>query len=351
MPGNWMIYGANGYSGELIAREAASRKLTPILAGRNAQTVEKLAKELNLQWRAFDLSDPKKLRTGLKDIDIVLHCAGPFSGTGQPMIEACLDTHTHYMDISGEISLFELAKSYDKQAKERGVVLCPGVGFDVIPTDCLAAQLKQKLPDATWLKLAFESNAGWSPGTAKTSVEGLAKGCQVRENGKIIKVPLAYKVKQIDFGNGPRFAATIPWGDVSTAFHTTRIPNIEVYMPMNEKRIRTLKLLNLARPLLKLKFVQKQIQNRIGKTVVGPSQTKRDKGGVKLWGQVGNAAGKTVTARLDTANGYSLTITGSLAVVSHLLGNTSAGGYYTPSKLVGVGLAEALPGSGSVTFI
>src|SRR3546814_3482070 len=122
---------------------------------------------------------------------LVLHCAGPFSATSAPMIEACLQAKAHYLDITGEISVFEHAQTQDARAKAAGIVVCPGVGFDVIPTDCVAAALKAALPDATHLALGFDSRSGFSPGTAKTSVEGLAQGGKVRENGHIRAVPLA----------------------------------------------------------------------------------------------------------------------------------------------------------------
>ena len=231
MPKPWMIYGANGYTGELIAREAVSRGLKPVLAGRTAAKVEPLAANLGLQARVFDLRDAAATARGVEGMGLVLHCAGPFSATAAPMMAACLATHAHYLDITGEISVFEHARTLDAAARAAGIVICPGVGFDVIPTDCVAAALKAALPDATQLALGFDSRSGFSPGTAKTSVEGLAQGGKVRQDGRIISVPLAYKTRRIDFGDGEKLAMTIPWGDVSTAYATTGIPNIEVYIP------------------------------------------------------------------------------------------------------------------------
>jgi short subunit dehydrogenase-like uncharacterized protein len=220
----WMIYGANGYTGELIAREAARRGLKPILAGRSPGKIAPLANELGLEARVFDLGDVAQTAAALEGVSLVLHCAGPFSATSAPMIAACLRARAHYLDITGEISVFEHAMEQDAMARAAGIVVCPGVGFDVIPTDCLAATLKAALPDATHLALGFDSRSGFSPGTAKTSVEGLAQGGKIRRDGKIVAVSLAYKTRRIDFGNGEKLAMTIPWGDVSTAFHTTGIP-------------------------------------------------------------------------------------------------------------------------------
>ena len=336
----WMIYGANGYSGKLIAEQAVKQGLTPIVAGRNKASIESIANELSCESRVFDLADTA-IAKHLEDVSVVIHCAGPFSQTAEPMIKACLQSKTHYLDITGEISVFELAKSYDQQAKDAGVVLCPGVGFDVIPTDCLASQLKELMPDATHLALGFDSKSGFSPGTAKTSVEGLASGGRIRKDGEIIQVPLAAKTRKIDFGNGEKLAMTIPWGDVSTAHFTTNIPNIEVYIPASPNLVKKLKRMNYLRWLLGMGFVQNFMKKRIEKSVKGPSEKQRDQLKTYLWGEVKNAKGESQELRLITSNGYSLTVTGGLKMVEHTL-ETDKSGYYTPSTLVNNRLLDQL---------
>ncbi len=342
----WMIYGANGYTGELIAREAAQRGLRPILAGRSAEKIASLAAELGLDAVGFSLDDIAEATRNVDGCDLVLNCAGPFSATAEPMMQACLNARAHYLDITGEIAVFELAQSLDSRARAAGIVLCPGVGFDVIPTDCVAAALKAALPDATELVLGFDSRSGLSPGTAKTSVEGLAQGGMVRRDGKITQVPLAYKVRRIDFGDGAKDAMTIPWGDVSTAYYSTGIKNIEVFIPGSPSMIANARRANYIRPLLGIGFIQKLIKARIAKSVKGPDAAKRARMPTYVWGEVSNARGEKKTARIRTANGYSLTITGSLAVTEYLLRNTPEGGAYTPSKLVGADLVTQLPESG-----
>ncbi len=347
---SWMIYGANGYTGELIAREAVKRGLRPVLAGRSADKIGPLAQELGLEARAFCLDHPDRLAQGLAGVGLVLHCAGPFSETSAPMIEGCLKAKAHYLDITGEISVFEHAQRQHARAQAAGIVICPGVGFDVIPTDCVAAALKAALPDATHLALGFDSRSGFSPGTAKTSVEGLAQGGKVRSNGTIISTPLAYKTRTIDFGDGAKLAMTIPWGDVSTAYHSTGIANIEVYIPGSPAMIANARRANHIRWLLRMSFVQKLIKQRIARTVKGPDAGTRERLPTYVWGEVANAKGEKRTARIKTANGYSLTVSGSLAVVAHLLQQSPQGGTYTPSKLLGPDLVTRLPGSGPLTL-
>jgi short subunit dehydrogenase-like uncharacterized protein len=344
----WMIYGANGYTGKLIAREAKAQGLEPVLAGRNRGAVEALASELGFEHRIFDLRNEAATRTGLEGISAVAHCAGPFSATSQPMIDACIATHCHYLDITGEIDVFVAAQERHDDAVTAGIIVCPGVGFDVIPTDCIAATLKAELPDADHLALGFDSRSGFSPGTAKTSVESLKMGGKVREKDKIRTVPLAWQSRDIDFGNGSKFAVTIPWGDIATAWYTTGIDNIEVFIPMAPSAAARLRKLDAIRPLLGLAPVQALLKRIAGKRVKGPDSEQREKARTYVWGEAQNPAGKKVTARIETANGYDVTIHGVLMAVKHVLETENAPGYFTPSRLMGAQCVERLPGSGAM---
>jgi short subunit dehydrogenase-like uncharacterized protein len=344
----WMIYGANGYTGELIAREAARRGLRPMLAGRNEQSVSALARELGFEHRCFALEDPARVRAGIAGMALVLHCAGPFSATARPMIEACLAAGTHYLDITGEIPVFELAHQLHERARQAGVLLCPGVGFDVVPTDCLAATLKHALPDATRLALGFDTRGGMSPGTARTSVEGLAQGGRVRREGRLVAVPLAWRTRRIDFGDGEKSAITIPWGDVSTAWHSTGIQDIEVYIAASPGLAVRLKRLNWIRPLLRLGPIQSWLKRRVDKSVRGPQEDQRARTPTFVWGEAGNAAGDIVTGRIRVGNGYDVTVHAALGVIERVLAMRRVAGHLTPSQLVGRDFVEQLPGSASI---
>jgi short subunit dehydrogenase-like uncharacterized protein len=344
MKQDWMIYGANGYTGRLTAVEAVRRGMRPVLAGRNRAAVEALAGELGLESAVFGLDDPAGVSAALADLRLVLHCAGPFSATSQPMIRACLDSGTHYLDITGEIAVFENAWQQSEQAARADIVLCPGVGFDVVPTDCLAARLVEKLPAATRLQLAFEPGGGMSPGTAKTSVEGLARGGCVRRNGVLTPVPLGWKTRKIPFAHAERTAVTIPWGDVFTAWVSTGIPDIEVYLSVPPATATRLRRLRLVQPVFRLPPVQRFMQRRVERTTRGPSDEVRAESETQLWGEVVSADGRSVAATMRTPNGYDVTVSASLGIVEHLLASDAEGGYCTPSLLMGSGFAETLPG-------
>lgn len=347
---SWMIYGANGYTGELIAREAVRRGARPVLAGRNLAKIEPLAHELGLDARAFALDDMTEAARQIKGCALVMHCAGPFSGTARPMMEACLQAGAHYLDITGEIDVFEMAQTFAQRARQAGLVICPGVGFDVIPTDCMAATLKHKMPDATHLALGFDTRSTMSPGTAKTSVEGLAKTGMVRRDGRIVGVPLAHHVRQIDFGCGMKQAMAIPWGDVSTAYHSTVIPNIEVFIPASTGMVLGARMARYLRPLMANAKAQKAMQALLARTIKGPDESARADQPTCVWGEARNAGGEVVTARLRTVNVYSLTVLGACAVIEHVLQHRPEGGVYTPSRLAGADLVTRLPGSSGFEF-
>jgi short subunit dehydrogenase-like uncharacterized protein len=342
--GEWMIYGANGYTGRLVLAEAVRRGLHPILAGRNAKAVAELAQQYGLAARSFCLSDPATAASALSGIPLVLHCAGPFSETCEPMLEACLASGAHYLDITGEIDVFRYCHAQHERARERGIVVLPGSGFDVVPTDCLAAMLAKELPDSRALTLCFEAGGGPSPGTAKTSVEGLSRGGRIRRDGQLVDVPLAYKEREFLREGEVRSAVTIPWGDVYTAYVSTGIPNVEVYMVVPAKTIARLRTLRRFAGLLAWKPVQAFMKSRVGKQVHGPSERKRSETFAHIWGEVVHPSGKSQMLQLRTPNGYDLTVSAALGIAQHVLAAAPAGGYYTPSQLMGAEYVLGLPG-------
>lgn len=341
---SWIIYGATGYTGRLMAEEAGRRGLQPILAGRDRDAVKAIADSLGLEWKAFGLEDGAEIRDGIRGAKLLLHCAGPFSITAKPMIDACLDEGVHYLDITGEIDVFELAHGRAERARRADVALVPGVGFDVVPSDCLAASLVEALPAATELQLAFEMTGGASPGTAKTSVEGLRKGGRIRRDGHLEAVPLAWKTRTIPFAHAERSAVTIPWGDVYTAYISTGVPDIEVYMSLPSATIAWLRRLRWLQALLGSAPLQAFLKSGVAGKLRGPSKDVRMTSYCELWGQAKSADGRSVSATMTTPNGYDLTVSAGLGIVEHLLNNSVEGGYYTPSLLMGSGYAATLPG-------
>jgi short subunit dehydrogenase-like uncharacterized protein len=341
---DFLIYGAYGYTGSLIAREAVARGLRPVLAGRSAAALAELAGALGLEQRAFALDDPAAVAAGLRGLRAVLHCAGPFVRTARPMAEACLRAGVHYLDITGEAAVFEALAARDAEARAAGVMLLPGVGFDVVPSDCLAAHLKRRLPAATRLALGFQLAGGVSRGTALTVAENLHRGGLVRRGGVLMRVPAAWKTRTIDFGSGAVRAITIPWGDVVTAYHSTGIPDIEVYMaaPLGVRlgaRVgRHLGWLLGSAP------VQRLLKWRIRSQPPGPTDAERTRGTSLLWGEAVDPGGERVVSRLRGPEGYTLTALAALAVVERVLRGEAPAGFQTPSLAYGPDFVLQLAG-------
>ncbi len=342
----WMIYGANGYTGALIAEEAARRGYKPRLAGRNARALKTLAERLQTTAFPCDLGDSSGLRAAVAGCRLVLHCAGPFGETSRPMLDACLAEGAHYLDITGEIDVFAACHARAAEATGRGICVVPGVGFDVVPTDTVAALLQEALPGASSLVLAFEAGGGPSVGTAKTSVAGIAKGGRVRRGGVMVQVPLAFKTRTFMRQGKPRLAMTIPWGDVFTAYITTGVPDIDVYMVASPATIASARRLNWLRPLMGLGIVTRFLERRVAASVKAPSPEKRARSGSYIWGEASTSDGRRVTAEMETPNGYELTVTAALGVVERLLNPALVArrGYFTPSQLMGPRYALSLPG-------
>lgn len=342
-----LLYGANGYTGELIARFAKDFSIEPIVAGRTEATVVEVARKYNLPYNIFSLDDTDALHNALKHFAVVIHAAGPFNKTAKQMVEACIATGTHYLDINGDISVFEFIKRYNAKAKAANVMLLPGSGFDVVPTDCVAFLLKQQLPDATHLEIAFlpRGGGGISHGTATTMASKAGEGGCVRENGAIVRKPLGHKGKWIEVNGKKIFAMSIPWGDVSTAHVSTGIPNIITYTAMKPSVYRMLKFQFLFNWLLRTKWMRGVLQNKINSRPAGPSDEQRVKGKTYVWASVKNAKGEERIAAIQTSDGYTVTYEACLLITSKILNGEWKPGYQTPASAYGENLVHELRGT------
>ncbi len=340
-----LLYGAYGYTGDLIARRAAAQGATLTLAGRRAEALKPLASATGMPTRAFGLDDPGALDAGLEGVKVVLHCAGPFEQTSRPMADACLRRGVHYLDITGEATVFSALGARDEEARRAGVMLLPGVGFDVVPTDCLAAHLKSRLPDATRLALAFYGTGSLSHGTATTMLQSAHRGGLIRRGGDLLPVPAGYDERAVDFGQGPKKVVSIPWGDVVTAWYSTGIPDITVYTLMpTVARLSLRHAGGLVTRLMSSDRVRALLQRRIDAAPAGPDEATRARGRSFLWGEASDADGRTVTARLEAPEGYSLTADAALRIALRVLAGEAEPGFRTPSRVFGADFVLELDG-------
>ena len=333
---NFLIYGSYGYTGQLIVDEALKNGLRPILAGRNEKLLRTQAQIYNLDCRAFALNETEKLDSALLEVDAVLHCAGPFVHTYGQMAEACLRTQRHYVDISGEIPGFEVLAAMDKLAKEADIMLLPGGGFDVVPSDCLAAHLKQRLPAATHLRLFVRGiGAEISRGTAKSAVENMHRQGMIRRDKRLVQVPPAWNVREQDFGRGYTKVVSVGWGDVSTAYHSTGIPNIETYFAFSESAINLMRFMRVMGPWLYNRPVKSLLKSLVNVFVKGPEAEKRKRATAIFIGEATNQSGGRVVTKLTTPEGYTCTALTTVEIMKRILQGDFKTGFQTPSMAYG----------------
>jgi len=331
-----MIYGAYGFTGKLISHLAVSEGLKPILSGRNPEKVERLANELGLDYVFFDLKNEEIIEKALRGVYAVLNVAGPFSSTAEKMVEACLKTGTHYLDITGEISVLEKLASKDERAKSVGIAIIPAVGFDVVTTDCLASKLHELLPDANKLELAFRlKDPQMSRGTIKSLLEGMSQGIKVRKNGRIIAIHSFSR--EIVFGDKVKNAETFSMGDISTAYRSTGIPNIIVYVSMKKSISYMTRIMNFLSLVPGVTLLSKKMVDLLPPE---PELVKR-KGQSLIWGEVSNSSGSHIVGTMELdVDDYSFTVRSSLNAMKILLENVPHAGFYTPSMAFGNDFAD-----------
>lgn len=340
---SWMIYGAYGFTGALAVEVAIARGHRPTLVGRDEARVRALAERHELPWRAIDLDESEKLREAVRDVDAVLHCAGPFSATFRPMADACLEERAHYLDITGEIGVLEAAARRHETAMAQGVVVMPAVGFDVVPTDCTAKRLAEALPGATHLDLAFSGVTKMTSGTARSTVEGMKHAGAERVDGTIIPCPPASRTRMVPFHDKERHCVIVPWGDVSTAYHTTGIPNIRTWTSLAPSAVKWVRLGGPLRPLLSTAPVQWALKRAVNRWVKGPPPELQESGSCQIWGQA-RLGDQTVTARLSGPEAYRLTAQTAVRCVERVLAGEAEPGFRTPAGAFGAGLIEEIEG-------
>ncbi len=342
-----IIYGAYGYTGTLITKTCQEAGLKVLLAGRNDSKLKLQGAATGYPFEVADINNHSMLTRLLKKASLVIHCAGPFQSTVKQMINACLETSTHYLDITGEYTVFELLANYDSLAKERGILIMPGAGFDVVPSDCLAVHLKNRLPDATHLKLAFTmSEGGLSRGTARTMIEGLGFGGMIRKNGVLTPIALGDKVLEIDFGGFKKKGLCIPWGDIATAWRSTGISNIEVYSGVPESTMRAVKMGQWFNWLLRKPWIKTYLVKKVDAKPAGPNDQKLQNGKCYLWGSVSNNKGSAIEARLSTVSGYLLTARMAVLISKKIISAQEVSpGYFTPAQYFGEGLIFEIEGT------
>ncbi|OUS06243.1 hypothetical protein A9Q96_09660 [Rhodobacterales bacterium 52_120_T64] len=344
---SFMIYGANGYTGKLITEYALSRGLHPIVAGRSKSDINNLASQRNLEARVFSLGG--NISAHLKGVGLVLNCAGPFSATARMMIDACVKSGVDYLDITGEIAVFEAAASRHNELVKSGIMVMPGVAFDVVPSDSISAHMKRRMPDATELTLSFKaldnSLASASRGTSNTLMEAVGIGNKARRSGKIKTVPFKSDTHWVDFGRfGKGKVSGLPWGDISTAYYTTGIPNITTYMDIPFIARFLYRAGNYFPGFWQSRAIQAYLKWIVSFFPEGPNPKANNSASATILAEARNSSGKVIRSILHTPGGYRLTTLSAVAIIERVLAGERQAGFVTPAGLFGPDMVLELDG-------
>jgi short subunit dehydrogenase-like uncharacterized protein len=340
-----LIYGASGYTGRLIMQEALALGLRPVLGGRARSKLAALASPDRLDYRVAALEDHAAFDALLDGIGVVLNAAGPFRATAVPLARACIERGLHYLDISGEFTVFEALAGLGDQARRKGVMLLPGVGFDVVLTDSAAALVARRVPRAKSLTIGLTGLDAISRGSAETVFDQFAEPVTVRRGGQLVQVAPGDLMRDFDFGEGPKRTTALSWADVSSAYYSTGIPDITVYYDLTPVVELGLNLKRNAAWVLKTPGFRLLQGTMVRLLPDGPSSEARARGAAAFVVEAADARGHCCAAlRVHTPEVYSFTALSSIAIADRVLSGDHTPGFQTPSMAFGPEYGLSMPG-------
>lgn len=338
-----LIYGASGYTGRLIAETVVRRGGRPILAGRGRARLDPVASQLGAAMRVLPLDDPDGLAQGVADVGLVLNAAGPFVTTAPPLMDACLRSGVHYVDVGGDLRVFEHAHGRSHAARQAGVMLMPGAGFVVAATDCLAAALAARLPLACALDLGISRPTLWSRGSMQSLMDLWSDEVVVRRDGRRCVVALGELCRGLDFGWGERHATAMAWPDTLTAHLTTGIPDVTVYGEVDAADRILLQATRLFGRALDAPAWRDVMRRQWSILPDGPHERTRAGHRRVVVAEVRDASGRSAGARLRTPDPYTLTARVAADVIQRVCDGEAVPGHQTPARVFGPGLVIDLP--------
>ncbi|MGO9833618.1 MAG: saccharopine dehydrogenase family protein [Polyangiaceae bacterium] len=342
-PRTLLVYGAYGFTGRLLLENLKGRGIAFIAAGRDARRVAEVAAQFDAPSRVFALDDEEESHRALSGVDVALNAAGPFVLTTAPFLRSCLRHGVHYLDVSGEVGPLEHAASLDQEARSRGVMILPGVGFDVVPSDCLALHLAKLLPSARTLVLSVAGLNLLSRGSARAFADHAGTPVYVRKSGALEPILFRTQVRWVDFGFGVRPAVAVSWGDLVTAFRSTGIPNIEVYFEATAARWTVIGINQYFGWMMGSTWARSWLKSYLDSVPKGPTPRQRASEQAVIVGEASDGR-QRVRARLVTPEAYTLTGIVGAAVAERVLCGAVEPGFQTPAALFGADFVLSMPG-------
>ena len=344
MSGNIIIYGAYGFTGELIAREALRQDIRPIIAGRDASQLARMHEQYGLEVRVADLDDALALDAMLEGCDVVIHCAGPFSATARQMADACLRTTTSYVDITGEFDVICKVLDLDAQARSAGIVMLPGAGFDVVPSDCLIATVADGMQQPLQIDLALLTRGSVSRGTATTMAQAAGVTAMMYADGSYVPVPASMLTRTAAFMSGSRQVRAISWGDIGSAPRSVHARRVTTYATMGTPTRTLLGALDWAGRSSRVRrgMQRAAVWGARRRNQPDPDRLRQT---CELWVRVEDARGHAREGVMTTGDGYDLTAASALRIAIAIRNGEIPTGALTPSQALGSSFASSLPGT------
>lgn len=335
MSAQLLVYGATGYTGGLLVHALLDAGVRPLLVGRSEARLAEVGAQFGLCHRVARLDDPSRLAAALRGVDAVLNAAGPFAHTAQPLAEACLRAGVHYLDVSGEAPPIEALAAHDGEARERGVMLMPGIGFDVVPSDCLAAHVARRLPGAHSLAIGISALGFVTPGSARAFLAYAGERVRVRREGALVSVPPGTLERCFDYGEGMRLSSAMSWGDTASAWYTTGIPNITTYFETNPPLRAALTACRLFGPVVASRSWQTLAAASAALLPPGPTPEQRASRRTAIVVEAEDAAGRRTASRFHGPESYEFTRRTAPAIARHVLAGDFEPGFQTPARVYG----------------
>ncbi|MBC8145333.1 MAG: saccharopine dehydrogenase NADP-binding domain-containing protein [bacterium] len=340
----WMIYGAYGFTGRLMAAEAVRRGHRPILAGRSEARLRELGISLGLDWKVFGLDNPREVERALTGIDIVLNSAGPFDTTTEPLLDACITMGTSYTDISGELDVYEQTFAREDEVRHAGITVVTGIGFDVVPTDCLAVRAAREIGKPTSLEIAVGTSGGLSPGTMRATFRMAGQGGRERRDGIIVEVPVAETVQRIRLPQRERGMVSVPLGDIASAFRSSGVRNITTYLIVPASlRALAAGASKVGGWIASIAPVQRAVDGLIARVAKGPDDEALASSRTESWVRASDGV-ETIEYYLEAPGGYTYTQVSAVRAIERLLRERIVG-VFTPEQALGVDFINEIPQS------
>ena len=343
--GQVLIYGAYGFTGAGISKLASEYGITPVLAGRNESKLKPLAESLGYDYVVLSLeNNHDNLVKVLKHFEIVLHIAGPYTFTGEPMLDAVVEAGTHYVDLTGENHVIQQQLDRHEEFKAANIMVMPSVGYDVVPTDCLNVYVADQVDNPTNLTLVINGNytaaegASASRGTMKSGLEVMGRPLLMRQQGEMVEVSALKVIHRVE-GGQEQTLVQIPWADMMTGYVSTGVPTIEVF------QLRQGELPGWLPRVAQSDFGRRILGWLIDKFAPeGPPPDAQETRQTRIVSTATNDAGESASAAMITPESYLFTFHSTLIVAKRVIDGHWESGFQTVGKVYGPDLALEVPG-------